>query len=173
MCCGVFVFFFVFVILMQLSAGSTFVKNLQARCVLMSDISQACNGTIISSASAALLSGSSDVSDECQTGGSIRWALVAVLGFIVIPIPFLLLYVDGEAGHAEAASFALKHKISSPAPPVPVSPTVSGSGVIVGDAPNDSEAASRPSYEVFIRPSAAAAGAAVAPAAASLQTRSN
>ena len=157
--CVVFVFFFVFVILMQLSAGSIFVKNLQARCVLMSDFSQACNGTIISSASAALLSGSSDVSDECQTGGSIRWALVAVLGFIVLPIPFLLRYVDGEAGHTEAAAFASKHKISSLAPPVRVAPTVSGSGVIVGDVGNDSEAASRPSYEVFIRPSGATAAA--------------
>ncbi len=165
-------FFVLFLFLMCLSAGSIFVKDLQARCVLLSDSSQACNGTIISPSSAALLSSSTDVSDECQTGGSIRWALIAILGFIVIPIPFLLRYVDGEAGHTEAASFASKHTKFSLASSVRVSSTVSGSSVSIGNISNDCDAASRPTYELSIRPSDRAATTAIAPVAALLQTQS-
>jgi hypothetical protein len=96
-----------------IAGGNSWLKKTNARCVLISDSSQACNGTIVSAAAEYLYSGASDTVIECETGGSIRLALIAVLGFIIIPIPFLLCCVDGEAGHLEAIAFALKHGIAS------------------------------------------------------------
>ena len=81
--------------------------------MLLSDTSKACNGTLVSSAAAALISSTSDVISECQTGGSIRLALVAVLAFIVIPIPFLLLFVDADEGRTQAIEFAQRHKVAA------------------------------------------------------------
>lgn len=101
------------------AGGNFWLKKTDARCVLISDLSQACNGTIVSAAAEYLYSGASDTVIQCETGGSIRLALIAVVGFIVIPIPFLLWCVDGEAGHLEASSFALKHGIAS-TPVVPI-----------------------------------------------------
>jgi hypothetical protein len=102
-----------------IAGGNYWLKKTDARCVLISDSSQACNVTIVSAAAEYLYSGVSDTVIECETGGSIRLALIAVLGFIIIPIPFLLCCVDGEAGHLEAIAFALKHGIAS-SPVVPI-----------------------------------------------------
>lgn len=140
-------------------------KDLQARCVLISDASQACNGTVISSAAAKnLLSSATDVVAECHTGGSIRLALIAVLGFIIIPVPFLLRYVDGAAGHVQALSYARKHGAS-----VPESPVESiGSGDCVevrrvGVAETET-AHESPEFEMTIhRPDMSAAAAATSP----------
>ena len=102
-------------------------KHMQARCVLISDSSQACNGTVVSSAAAQSFASAADAVAECQTGGSIRLALIAVAGFIVIPIPLLLLYVDGRAGHAQALAFARQHgHINSLEEPVESTGSVNG-----------------------------------------------
>jgi hypothetical protein len=141
------------------------VKDLQARCVLISDASQACNGTVISSAAAKnLLSSPTDVVAECHTGGSIRLALIAVLGFIIIPVPFLLRYVDGAAGHVQALSYARKHGAS--APKSPVESIGSGDCVEVrrvGVAETET-AHESPEFEMTIhRPDMSAAAAATSP----------
>jgi hypothetical protein len=93
-------------------------KNLQARCVLIADSSRSCNGTVVSAAAEQALLAASDAVAECETGGSIRLALIAVVGFLLIPIPFLLRCVDGDAGQTQAISFAQQHGIVSPAPSV-------------------------------------------------------
>jgi hypothetical protein len=105
--------------------GNVWVKSMQARCVLISDASQACNGTLMSSSAAQVLASAADAVAECQTGGSIRLALIAVVGFIVIPIPLLLLYVDGTAGYTQALEFARKHGQNTP-PEVPMNSTSDG-----------------------------------------------
>lgn len=120
-------------------------KRMQARCVLISDPSQACNGTVVSSAAALEHASAADAVVECQTGGSIRLALIAVMFFIVIPIPFLLLYVDGRAGHAQALAFARQHGCTA-APVVPVESTAEGDGTYAGrgivcDTENNAEPA--------------------------------
>ena len=38
---------------------------------------------------------------------------MAVLAFIVIPIPFLLLFVDAEEGRTQAIEFAQRHKVAA------------------------------------------------------------
>jgi uncharacterized membrane protein YgcG len=98
--------------------GNVLMKNLQARCVLIVDSSRSCNGTVVSAAAEHVLLAASDAVAECETGGSIRLALIAVVGFLIIPIPLLLRCVDGEAGQTQASSFAQKHGIASPAPSV-------------------------------------------------------
>jgi hypothetical protein len=112
-------------------------KKLQARCVLVSDPSQACNGTVISAAAEYAFSSASDAVIECETGGSIRLALIAVLGFIAIPIPFLLLCVDVDLAHTQATAFARKYGVTSPSSPVvSIDHGVGREGISVGDGGN-------------------------------------
>lgn len=152
------------------AGAHVWVKDMQARCVLISDSSQACNGTVISSAAAKdLLSSAADVVAECHTGGSIRLALIAVLGFIIIPVPFLLRYVDGAAGHAQALAYARKH--SSSAPQTPVEQIGSGESgdcaEIRGVGAAETEKAHEcPEFEMTIHsPEVSAAAAAASPPA--------
>jgi hypothetical protein len=90
----------------------------QARCVLHSDARQACKATVVFTGAAWLLSKASNAVFKCKTRGSDRLALIAVIGCTIIPIPFLLQYLDLQAWQSQAIAFkeeplaGLQHKNS-------------------------------------------------------------